>query len=196
VTGNRKKKTLSTIEVARMLGVAVSSISKWIDQGKLEAGKTPGGHRRIERENLIHFLRSHKLRIPDELQHSAGARILLVDDEQAVVDWLTEAIKEKFPSAKISQANDGYSAGEMVGQVKPDLIILDLFMPGMDGFEVCRRIKANPASSRTKIIAMTGHLSPEIQKDILHAGASICLEKPTDTGILMGEIAKAIAHFQ
>ena len=187
---------LSTIEVARMLGVAVSSISKWIDQGKLIAGKTPGGHRRIESENLIKFLRRHKLRIPDELQQSAGPNILLVDDEKAVVDWLSEAIRAQYPAARISQANDGYSAGELVGQAKPDLIVLDLFMPGMNGFEVCRRIKANPALAQTKIIAITGNSDQEIQRDILQAGASVCLHKPLNTDVLMGEITRLIGHFQ
>ena len=70
----KRRKALSTIEVARMLGVAVSSVSKWIDGGKLVAGRTPGGHRRIEKDDFIRFLHQQQFRIPPELQPSVYTR--------------------------------------------------------------------------------------------------------------------------
>jgi excisionase family DNA binding protein len=187
----RKKTTLTTIEAARILGVAVSSVSKWIDEGKLTAGRTPGGHRRIEREDLVWFLQRQKLRIPPELQNSPP-RVLVVDDEPPFAQWLEEEIRDRYPDFEVILAHDGYSAGEIVGLVKPEVIVLDLHIPGMDGFEVCARIKSNPRTRNASVIAITADPSAQARSRILELGACACLEKPFDASLLLGEIAKAL----
>lgn len=187
----RKKTTLTTIETARILGVAVSSVSKWIDEGRLVAGRTPGGHRRIERDDLVRFLQKQKLRIPPELLTSPP-RVLVVDDEPAFAKWLQEEIKDRYPDFEVILAHDGYSAGEIVGQAQPEIIVLDLHIPGMDGFEVCARIKSNPRTRNASVIAVTADSSAAARSRILGLGACACLEKPFPTSSLIGEIAKAL----
>ena len=187
----RSRQALSTTDAAKLLGVAVSSVSKWIDEGRLTAGKTPGGHRRIEQEDLVAFLRQQKLRVTPELE-GAIPKILIVDDDEGVIKFLTEELKERFPSLEILQASGGYAAGEIVGLSRPTVIILDLFMPEVDGFEVCRRIKSNPLLSKTAIIAMTGHYTQDVRSRILQAGASVCMEKPPNIALLTDEITKAM----
>lgn len=187
----KRRKALSTIEVARMLGVAVSSVSKWIDEGKLPAGRTPGGHRRIEEDDFIRFLHQQQFRIPPELQPSA-LKILIVDDETSFTKWLAEEIGERYPQSEVSVAHDGYSAGETVGLVKPAVIILDLHMPGLDGFEVCRRIKANPHTMQAAVIAVTADPDPQFKARIMKLGARACLTKPFDVDALVAEIDKAL----
>jgi excisionase family DNA binding protein len=188
---NSPHKMFSTLDVARMLGVAVSSVSKWIDEGTLTAGRTPGGHRRIEKDDLVRFLRQQKLRIPAELQTSP-VRILIADDEEPFTKWLKEEIGERYPHLDVVVAHDGYSAGEMVGLAKPDVVILDLHMPGIDGFEVCRRIKANPLIKHICVIAVTADASPLVRSRILKLGACVCLVKPFDSAVVLAEITKAI----
>jgi len=187
----KRGKTLSTIEAARMLGVAVSSVSKWVDEGRLLAGRTPGGHRRIEKEDFIRFLHQQNFRIPRELQPSAQ-NILIVDDEKSFAKWLAEEIGERYPRLEVSVAHDGYSAGEIVGLVKPAVIILDLYMPGIDGFEVCRRIKSNPQTMQTAVIAVTADPDPQIEARIMKLGARAYLTKPLDVDVLMAEIGKVL----
>lgn len=187
-----RRRSISTIQAAQMLGVAVSSVAKWIDEGKLRAGRTPGGHRRIEREDLVDFLRRQKLPIPPELSPSR-CRILIVDDDAGVVRLLVEELKERRPDCEVLQARDGFSAGETIGLSKPDVVILDLFMPEMDGFEVCRRIKSHPLLSRIHIIAISGHATPEVRARILEAGAACCLDKPLNIPLLVREINKVLA---
>lgn len=177
-----------------MLGVAVSSVSKWIDGGNLVAGRTPGGHRRIEAEDLVRFLRQQKLRIPSELQVSPP-NILIVDDEEAVTRWLAMEIGERFPDFEVKQAQDGFAAGEIVGALRPDVIILDLLMPGIDGFEVCRRIKSNPLTSQARVVAITGSHLAETRERILSMGADTCLVKPFDINEIMDEVAKAVHRY-
>ena len=176
-----------------MLGVAVSSVAKWIDEDKLVAGRTPGGHRRIEKEDFIRFLHQQKFKIPAELQPTV-VKILIVDDEKTFAKLLAEEIGERYPESEISLAHDGYSAGETVGLVKPAVIILDLHMPGMDGFEVCRRIKSNPHTMQAAVIVVTADPDPQLKARILGLGACAHLIKPFDIDALVAEIDKALTR--
>jgi excisionase family DNA binding protein len=103
------KKALSTLDISRMLGVAVASVAKWIDQNQLNAGKTPGGHRRVQVEDLLAFLHRQNLPVPAELL-SSQRRILIVDDEKAVSAWVADEVKTEFPDCEVYQANDGFAA--------------------------------------------------------------------------------------
>jgi excisionase family DNA binding protein len=186
-----RRTNLSTMEVARMLGVAVSSVSKWIDTGKLIAGRTPGGHRRIEPDNLIRFLRQQKLRIPEVLEPQRP-KVLIVDDEKQVANWLAEEVRERFADCEVITAFDGYGAGEIIGLSKPAVIILDLHMPGIDGFEICRSVKTNPLLKQAHVIAITGDTSDVTIRRILRMGAAACLGKPVDLNLLSEELSKSL----
>ena len=185
------KRVLSTIEAARLLRVAVKSVQKWVDQGRLQAGRTPGGHRRIDAQDLVVFLNKQKLPVPKELTLSSP-RVLVVDDEPDVTDWIAGEIKAKHPDWEVVEAHDGFSAGELVEAVKPDVVILDLRMPGLDGYEVCRRIKSKDNLNGRAIIAITAYPSPKAERTVLECGARVCLSKPLDSDTLMGEVEEAL----
>ena len=186
-----QRRNLSTIEVAHMLGVAVSSVSKWIDTGKLVAGRTPGGHRRIEKDDLVRFLRQQKLRVPGELEPHRP-KVLIVDDEKQVAKWLAEEVRERFSDCEVIMAFDGYGAGEIIGLSKPQVIILDLHMPGIDGFEICRSVKSNPILKDAHVIAITGDTDDGTSRRILRMGAAACLIKPVDLILLSEELSKSL----
>jgi len=187
------KNTLSTVTIARLLGVTVASISKWIDAGQLKAGRTPGGHRRVTREELIAFLQRQKLPIPPELKVSPP-RVLVVDDEVSITKWITKEIKLEHPNFEVFEAHDGFSAGEIVASSKPDVVVLDLRIPGIDGFKICRRIKSREETNDTAIIAMTAYPSEQAERRILESGARACLSKPFEIGILIAEIRSAMSE--
>jgi len=184
---------LSTVEAARMLGVAVSSVSRWIDEGKLIAGRTPGGHRRIERDDLVKFLRKQNLRIPAALAPSPP-RVLIVDDDKQFARWLQEEIQERFPDCDVTLAFNGYPAGEIIGHFKPKVVILDLRMPGIDGFEVCSRLRSNPLFKDTRVIAVTADASAEATSRILEMGARACMSKPLDMDAMTDELANSLGQ--
>jgi CheY-like chemotaxis protein len=79
---------------------------------------------------------------------------------------------------EVEQAEDGYEALLKAGHSKPDLLVLDLKMPRMDGFEACRRIRSNPATSGTKILAISGYMDNSAQEEIVRCGASDYMKKP------------------
>ena len=182
-------KALTTTQAARLMGVSDQTIANWVDRGQLQAGRTAGGHRRIEPENLVSFLKKQKLRVPSEL--SRATTILIVDDDPGVGKWISQAIEKQYHDCRVLLAQDGYAAGELVTAQRPGIVILDLYMPGLDGFEVCRRIKSAPSTRDTVVIAITAHPSAETQRAVLDAGAALCLAKPLSAG----ELCQAIGEF-
>ena len=180
-------RNFSTFDIARMLGVDPSSVANWIDQGLLKAHRTPGGHRRVITSDLVSFLREHKMPIPPELGLEP-AKILLADADGEITRSLSNAIKLSHPEVQVVEANDSFQVGMVITTVHPNVVILDLEMPGMDGFEVCRLIKSQGATRRVEVIALTSDSSDESRKKILDCGAKTCLSKPFDLNALLQEI--------
>lgn len=176
---------LSTLHVARLLGVSHQSVANWIDSGKLRAGKTPGGHRRVNPDDLVTFLKAQKLDIPDELNARSG-NILIVEDDRAVGQSLMAAITAEYAGWRVVVAHDGWAGGEALVIERPELVILDLHMPGLDAIEICQKIKSDTRTKDTAVIAIAARPSPEDQEDILKAGAATLLPKPIETAHLLG----------
>ncbi len=76
----------------------------------------------------------------------------------------------------------------MVATLKPDVVVLDLRMPGMDGYEVCRMIKSQDATRHVEVIAMTAYPSPESHQQITECGARVCIGKPLDMALLIHKV--------
>ncbi len=171
------KQSFSTSEVARFCHVTPDTVRKWAEAGRIPVFKTPGGHRRIRRDDLIQFLQENGMPLGGDLK-ADGMRVLVVDDEPAIVALIRRFLDDCGRPFDISVATDGFDAGHQLGVFQPSVVILDLRLPGVDGFEICRRIKASPASATTKIIAMTGIPDADINERIMNLGASTCLKKP------------------
>jgi len=187
------RKHLSTFAIANLLQVDPGSVANWIDQNLLKAHRTPGGHRRVAVEDLLDFLRKHNMPIPDEL-NTSPPRVLVVDDEPAITQLISRAIKSAHPDYEILEAHDGFSAGTICATHKPDVVILDLRMPGIDGYEVCRQIKGQESTRHAEVIAITAYPSSNGEKSILECGARICLSKPLEMDELLKELETAVQH--
>lgn len=179
----------STSDVAKYCHVTADTIRKWAEAGKIRVFKTPGGHRRIRRDDLLRFLRENNMPIHEDLGN-AGVKILVVDDEKAVISVIRRFLERAQTPFQIEMAMDGFDAGQMVATFQPDIIFLDLRLPGLDGFEVTRRIKSNPDTSHIHIIAMTGYYQGEVANRVLELGAVILLQKPFTPDDLRKALAK------
>ena len=176
-----KKAVFTTFEAAKLCHVSPLSIINWVNAGRLSAFRTPGGHRRIRREDLLIFMRDNGLPIPEEMQQGSGRRkVLIVDDEPSIRELLAEHLSTRTSPYEVSTAADGFEAGRLVATFRPDVVLLDLRMPGVDGFQICRTIKADPDTSNVVVIAMTGYYSPETEARVLECGAVRCFAKPLD----------------
>jgi excisionase family DNA binding protein len=174
-----------------MLHVDPGSVANWIDQGLLKAHRTPGGHRRVNVEDLHTFLQEHKMPVPTELQDHP-TRIVIVDDESSITKMVSRAIRTLHPDFEILEAADGFRAGAVIATLKPDVVILDLRMPGMDGYEVCKMIKTQSDTRHAEVIAITAFRSPENEQRILECGARVCLSKPLDLPQLLKEVEASL----
>ncbi len=177
----RQKSVFTTFETAKLCHVSPLSIINWVNAGRLPAFRTPGGHRRIRREDLVRFMRENGIPLPEELREGSGrTRVLIVDDEASIRDVMGEHLTTRTPAYEVLTAADGFEAGRLVATFRPDVVLLDLRMPGLDGFQICRTIKADPETSSTIVIAMTGYYSPETEARILECGAIRCFAKPVE----------------
>lgn len=102
-------------------------------------------------------------------------RVLVVDDQVTNIQLLNHILQ---PIVDVSMARDGLQALALCGQVRPDLILLDIMMPGIDGIEVCKRLKADPATRDIPVIFVTGRDSGEDEAEGLDAGAVDFITKP------------------
>jgi two-component system, OmpR family, response regulator VicR len=184
-----EKRFLTTGEIARYCAVSHLTVTNWIRAGKLFASRTPGGHNRIRREDLLRFLIEHDFPVPRELAKE-GKQILIVDDERALVEIMAQTLRED--GYQVSIAFDGYEVGLQMATLRPDLLLLDLIMPGLDGFSICQRVKANPEGRPTKIIAMTGFVQEGNLAKAIECGADLCLAKPFQLQTLKEMVAKLL----
>jgi excisionase family DNA binding protein len=181
----KDKSVFTTFETAKLCHVSPLSIINWVNAGRLPAFRTPGGHRRIRREDLVRFMKDNGIPLPDELREGSGRpKVLVVDDEESIRAMLSEHLGSRTPKYEVLAAADGFEAGRLVATHRPDVVLLDLKMPGVDGFQVCRTIKADPDTSNTVVIAMTGYYSPETDARILECGALRCFAKPVEPSTL------------
>ncbi len=146
---------MTTGEVSRMFRVSRQAVTAWIQLGKIPAFKTPGGRYRILRADLVRFFQKNNHPVPSGLLHDR-AHILIVDDERPILDILLRLISIRYPRVMVDTAEDGISALDKIAQSTPDLVILDIRMPRMDGIEVIRRLRNEPAYGTIKILPMSG----------------------------------------
>ena len=187
VNSKNDKSIYTTHEVSRLLHVNPRSVINWIEQSLLPSYRTPGGHRRIRRDDLLAFLRKHQIPTPESLVEGQF-NVLIVDDEQEILD-LMKTFLLRQGGYDVATASDGISALIEVGRAKPDLLILDIMIPGVDGIEVCRRIKGD-FNNRTIIIAVSG--SAEHEREIIRAGADAFMVKPLDLERLQAEARRLL----
>lgn len=173
-----KKTGLTTGDVAAYCHVTSTTVINWITQGKLKAYQTPGGHYRIHREDFKMFLKDYGIPLRADFFLEEKRKILVVDDEPGIIELIIKILRYHFPGFVVATAGDGYEAGVQVVTFAPDMIILDLLMPHIDGFEVCRKVKASPRTSNVKILIITAHPENQNIERALACGADDYLLKP------------------
>jgi DNA-binding response OmpR family regulator len=120
--------------------------------------------------------------------------VVVVDDEPEIAKIITRAIRMQHPDYEVSEACDGFQAGTLITTLLPEVVILDLRMPGIDGFETCRMIKANPLTKTTQIIIVTAFPSQENEQRSLECGAKMCLPKPLNLAELVRQVTLLVAE--
>jgi len=185
-------KPLSTTKVAKHCHVSHAAVCNWVKAGKLKAYRTPGGQYRIEPAVLVAFMKDHGMPIPEELAPKGTKRIVVVDDEPEILDLATRALGAEGAGYEVETAGDGYTAGRLVHSLKPELVLLDIRMPGIDGIAVCQNIKNDPTTRHTRVLVVTAYGTPENIRRLKEAGAEDFIDKPVEVSALLARVEEMI----
>ena len=184
---------LTVATASKYCNVSTKTIINWVEDGHIPAYKTVGGHRRIKRSDLEAFMKKQGIPIPGEKQDLERKRILVVDDDPIIVETIVQALEEDESDYEVISASDGFEAGLQVNHFKPHLLILDIMMPDIKGYEVCQKIKSNEETCDTKIIVLSAYLDEEKFKQMKDHGADACFSKPLPLPQLKEEVSRFLS---
>lgn len=185
---------ITTGKAARLCGVHINTIKGWIRKGALPATMMPSGHWRIARKAFIEFLNEYNFPIPEELSRRKRSRILVVDDDPVSLDFAQAAIESAPWAGEVHTAEDGYSALIKIGQIRPQLLVLDIMMPGINGLELIQRLRQqSDLTGQMRILVLTGAKDRRL---VIHrlreAGPDAILFKPVTVEQLLGSAAELL----
>lgn len=172
------KTVFTTGEAAKICKVSQQTIIRCFDNGQLKGFRVPGSRfRRIPREALYKFMRDNG--IPTDALESGKRKVLLVDDDLELVELMNKVLDEdgRF---EVKIANNGFDAGMMVKEYRPDIIVLDVMLPDINGKEVCHRVRADNSLEDVRILCISGMIEEDKIQELRLSGADDFLHKPFD----------------
>ena len=170
------KTVFTTGEAAKICKVSQQTIIRCFDNGSLKGFRVPGSRfRRIPRDQLFAFMKDNG--IPTDALESGKRKVLIVDDDQELVDLLVDAF-DRTALFDIKTANNGFDAGMLVKEFRPDLVVLDIMLPDINGKEVCQRVRSDNTLDAVKVICISGMVEADKVADLRAAGADDFMQKP------------------
>jgi excisionase family DNA binding protein len=170
------KTVFTTGEAAKICKVSQQTIIRCFDNGSLKGFRVPGSKfRRIPREQLYMFMKDNG--IPTDALESSQKKLLIVDDDQDLVDLMEDGFR-RDGRFEIRTANNGFDAGMGVKEFRPDLVVLDVMLPDINGKEVCQRVRTDPTMDTVKILCISGMVDASKVDGLKDAGANDFMQKP------------------
>ncbi|MEZ0314239.1 MAG: response regulator [Myxococcota bacterium] len=179
---------LTSHQAGSLIQVNPSSINKWVKEGRIPAFRTPGGHRRIRAGDLVAFLNTHNMPVPRTLSPASRQRLLIVDDDAKQLASLERVLKPYASRIDVALCTNGIEALVKVGSFRPHMIVLDVYMPHLDGLEVCRKLRANAETQAIDVVMATAQLTSELEKKALEAGARRVMSKPVHVDVILSDL--------
>jgi excisionase family DNA binding protein len=184
------KTVFTTGEAAKICKVSQQTIIRCFDSGQLKGFRVPGSRfRRIPRDQLYAFMRDNG--IPTDALDSGKRKILVVDDDENLVELIVDAL-DRDGRFEIRQVNNGFGAGMLVKEYRPDLIILDVMLPDINGKEVCQRVRSDSSMDDVRIICISGMVEQDRIAELRHAGANDFMRKPFEIDALIDRVCQLL----
>ncbi|WP_152052176.1 response regulator [Tautonia marina] len=184
------KTVFTTGEAAKICKVSQQTIIRCFDSGQLKGFRVPGSRfRRIPRDALYRFMKDNN--IPTDALESGRRRILVVDDEPEVVQIIKDALLAdgRF---EVKDVDNGFGAGMMAKEYHPDLMVLDIMLPDINGKAVCELVRRDPSMSDIKIFCISGMIEEDKIGELHESGADDFMSKPLDVDELLRRICKLL----
>lgn len=178
--------------MATICRVSKKTVLNWIYEGALKAFTTYGGHYRVWPVNLKKFLASAGMDIPFEFVDETSTHILIIDDERPYAQMLKSVISAELPNTEITTTDDGFEGLLLIGEKKPQLVILDLKMRKIDGFEVLELLRKRKAEREMKILVISDYLNEETRERLAKTAADAVLDKLADISLFVKTITALV----
>ena len=183
-------KYLSTGDIARYCEVNVTTVKRWIREGHLKGFQTPMGHFKVVKTDFIQFLRENHMPIDESILGSTELKVLVIDDDPGMIKTIVLTLESLNYNLRVDTATDGYDGLMKIGNAVPNLLILDLNMPKIDGYEVIKRVKNTEDYKSAEIMVVSSTLNEETEKKLMDIGVSKYLKKP----FKLSELKEEVTH--
>jgi excisionase family DNA binding protein len=184
------KTVFTTGEAAKICKVSQQTIIRCFDSGQLKGFRVPGSKfRRIPRDLLYKFMKENG--IPTDALESGKRKALVVDDDVELVELIRDVL-EADGRFEVRTANNGFDAGMMVKEYHPDVVVLDVMLPDINGKEVCQRIRSDVTLSDVKVICISGMVEKDKIDDLIAAGANDFVQKPFEVEQLLEHMCRQL----
>lgn len=180
----------TTKDVAEILGVTQRTVQLWSESGRIESRKTAGGHRRFSKEAINKLLERQKAFETEQGKKSCSdkCKVLVIEDDSMLLNLYNINITSWGLPIELELSQDGYDGLVKIGAFKPDVLILDLTLPSVDGFQIIATLLKNKLLSEMKLIVVTGLSETDITKNIQQISHIRVLKKPIDFKLIRAEI--------
>ncbi|MEM6330059.1 MAG: response regulator [Planctomycetota bacterium] len=184
------KTVFTTGEAAKICKVIQRTNNRCFDSGQLKGFRVPGSRfRRIPRDQLYAFMRDNG--IPTDALDSGKRKLLIVDDDQDLVDLLVDHF-ERDGRFDVQSVNNGFGAGMLIKEFRPDLVILDIMLPDINGMEVCQLVRGDKTMDDVRIICISGMVEEDRIQKLRDAGANDFMKKPFDVDTLTTRVCQLL----
>lgn len=184
------KTVFTTGEAAKICKVSQQTIIRCFDNGSLRGFRVPGSKfRRIPRDHLVAFMKENG--IPTDALESGKKKVLIVDDDEDLVELISDGFR-RDGRFDIRTANNGFDAGMQVREFRPDLVVLDVMLPDINGREVCQRVRSDSALDMVKILCISGMVEQDKVAGLKAAGANDFMQKPFDIDTLVSRVCDLV----
>lgn len=184
------KTVFTTGEAAKICKVSQQTIIRCFDSGQLKGFRVPGSRfRRIPRDILYRFMKENG--IPTDALESGRRKAVVVDDDEELVELIKDAL-ESDGRFEVRVANNGFDAGMIVKEYRPDVIVLDVMLPDINGKEVCQRVRSDSTLDDVKIICISGMVEADKVDELKKSGANDFLQKPFEVEALIDSICRML----
>jgi len=184
------KTVFTTGEAAKICKVSQQTIIRCFDSGQLKGFRVPGSRfRRIPRDILYKFMKDNG--IPTDALESGKRKALVVDDDPDLVELIKDAL-ETDGRFEVRVANNGFDAGMMVKEYRPDAIVLDVMLPDINGKEVCQRVRSDSTLDDVKIVCISGMVETSKIDELRAAGANDFIQKPFEVEKLIERLCQLL----
>ena len=184
------KTVFTTGEADKICKVSQQTIIRCFDSGQLKGFRVPGSRfRRIPRDQLYAFMRDNG--IPTDALDSGKRKLLIVDDDEDLVELMRDAF-DRDGRFEVRTVNNGFGAGMMIKEFRPDLVVLDVMLPDINGKEVCNLVRSDATMDDVRIICISGMVEQEKIQELRDAGADEFMKKPFDVDQLVTRVCQLL----